>query len=146
MHHYLHHLHADIRATTAQLQAEPGPIRPADPFEAQIADIEAYLHGPQYDFEYWTGISQDELPVAERLSDEQCEALVEDLIKLWAAMKVRISFPEHTTVRTQYNAIRISWKDACSVNIEGVVWDFCGGWAPECPLGKECPCWEFWKE
>ncbi len=146
MHNYLQHLHADIRQRTAQLQTELIPIAKADPFEDHFAKIDAYLHGPEYDFEYWTDLLQDELPVPERLTDAQCAALVEALAVLWEALKIRVSFPESCTLRTQYSAMRKSWKISCPVGIEGTVMDFCSGYAPDCVFGKECPCREFWEE
>lgn len=146
MDHYLHHLHADIRQRTVQLQSELIPIAKADPIGDIFAQVEAYLHGPEHDFAYWTDLSQDELPVPERLTDAQCAALVEALTELCGALLIQVEFPGGVPPRIKYQAMRNNWSESCSVGVGRTHWDFCSGDASSCDLGEYCTCKEFWED
>lgn len=152
MHPYLSHLLGDIAQAKANPPHPPVPLpEPEDGFEAHMAQVEAYLHGPMHDFGYWTGIPWEALPPPEEFGEADVAILTEALIGLWQAYNADPEFPKGMPAREKYRAMRDSWKEEITMMQDSspgshFSYDFCSGYAPGCALGKYCSCWAFWEE
>lgn len=147
---YLRQLHQDIEKAAkllcARFEARDKALFFEDPFERDLFFVEAMLHAPSYDFAYWTGIKQEELPEAGKLTEAQYLSLFEAILDLWHAMRMEAVFVEGASPQLCYEAVRSVWKEEFVAGCDGLVWDFCSGWAPTCVFGDLCPCWEVFGE
>ncbi|MEA3504998.1 MAG: hypothetical protein U9R32_07360 [Bacteroidota bacterium] len=80
------------------------------------------------------GVSYEELPPADRMSNEQTQKLMEAILNALSANGTDISFPGNgVPVKLAYTELRKHFKEGFDV-MPGWTLDFCSGWCPDCPF------------
>ncbi|THH40690.1 hypothetical protein [Neolewinella litorea] len=123
MQRYVDQLTEDLRTAAHQRRERPRPL--ADQYfvneeERQRAelirhfsDVERYVSGASNSNMYVAlGFAPEVFPPAERLTDAQLEALVRDLLDLWAAHRTLADAPEGVPPRLLYpQLLRLMYED-----------------------------------
>jgi len=144
MHRYIEQLIEDFKK--AAETANPKEIdygETYEEFEAAMLEIENAEMVPP---EEQLGVSYQELPPAEMMTEDQMERLTEAIVAAVEAQGSGITFPDHgkAPVRIRYEALREQFKDGFYA-MPGWVIDFCSGWCPDCIFADYCDvCKENW--
>jgi len=141
MEHYLEQLLADIAHTSENVRL---------PFVEKKLELHDWLSeeeeentAPVRNLEEWTGISKEQLPPAEMLTDDQVHRLLDALKKMLDAYNwsfvLQIAVPE----RVQYAAIRDNFNQEAKVKCWHMgFFELCprGTEHRKCALGEYCQC------
>ena len=114
--------------------------------EKTFAEVEQYVEGRHSGTMFGHfGFDPEQFPPAERLTDEQMQALAERLCRLWAAFNYTAVFPEKTPGRVLYPLlIRRMGEPAMLAERGHIGIEFCDYEPEECPFGAEwCDCKDF---
>lgn len=88
-----------------------------------------------------------DFPPSEQLIDWDIEMICdafEDLLFSWNA---GLSLPGKIPLRLRYKlTFGVLNEEYIPMSIGYITFDYCSGYAPDCPLGKYCPCLEIWKD
>jgi hypothetical protein len=114
----------------------------------ELDKIERWATGPEpeHTFGYYCGLKVEDFPPAEQLSNHDlkrvCNAFRE-LLFLWNA---DISLPDALPLRLKYQFMVNTLNEGFTVvNSGSITFDYCSGYAPECPFKEYCPCLQSWK-
>ena len=145
MQSYLSHLLADIIEACRQEQLPPSS---SNTMEDYMEDAERWLESePQFTFAYYCGLTKEQFPPANLLTDSQMESVCEALNKLHYTWNIGVDIPDHIPVSKKYTLLisvldeKVDIQDAGFIDIE-----FCNYDPPSCPLNEYCTCKEFLKE
>ena len=136
MQHYIEQLIDDLAEAKKHVPPEPVFSEDYDEFEKQMLAIET---APDVPAKKLYGISYEELPPPERLTEKQMQQLIEAIADTWAAFNCFIIFPDNVPIKLQYELIReqfaepIHYMPGWSNN-----YDFCSGWCPDCEIAEYC--------
>ncbi len=146
MHPYVPFLIEDIQAA----ERPEGPMEEfvSQSFEEEMEAIERWVCGedePHQSFGAYCGLSPEDFPPAEQLSDRDislvCNAF-EHLLFTWNAdIDLPDNLPPHTRYKLTVNTLT---EGFVPVNSGIMTFDFCSGYAPDCALGKYCRCLDYW--
>jgi hypothetical protein len=117
-------------------------------FERSIAEMEQWRDETppeRQDMFYHFGFEPEQFPPAERLSDEELEALTHALCRLWAAYNFTPVFPDAAPGRAVYPLLLKRMEEPTFVMQRGHIGvEFCHYEPSECPWGLEyCDCKDF---
>jgi len=145
-HPYIPHLLQDIKAAH-----RTGESKPVESFEDYIEEVERYIHG-DYDpdkstFGKYCGLEVRNFPPPEQLTHRDIELVCDAFEEMLHTWNAHVSLPENVPHRLRYNlTIGILDEEYIPMNIGFITFDFCDGYAPECPLEEYCPCLEIWND
>lgn len=135
MQNYINQLIDDFK------KAEENPVPETDfgetyeDFEKTMLEIETAENMPS---EKIIGISYEELPPADRMTDEQIQNLLEAMLNSLSAKGTDVTFPGNgVPVKLAYTELREHFKEGFRAS-PGWVIDFCDGWCPDCAFVNYC--------
>ncbi len=134
---------------TAPIPEESASTGGDDTFKASIEEMETWMESkPELTMFYHFGLEAEQFPPAERLTDEELEALVFAMRRLWAAFNFTAVLPDHVPARVVYPILLERMGEGAMVMSYGHIGvEFCNYEPSECPFGLEwCSCKEFLEE
>lgn len=144
MHPYIHHLLTDIAAAhRTEIPEEEIP----QTIEEEFEEIDKWVNGeePEHTFGYYCGLSPENFPPAEQLTDEEMILVRRAFEKMMFTWNQGIDLPEKLPVAFAYKMTVDSLNMKTTiVNSGNMHFDFCSGYAPGCAFKEYCPCWEYW--
>lgn len=143
MHNYLAHLIADLRQAAKNL-----PTKPYYEIPPEAEDIEYVIEWENAEpkpMHEWFGITKENFPPPEKLTDEQLELMVGEILKLWEAYNFEADLPENLPAKIAYKVLvdyfdkPVTWISQGTSHIE-----FCDYEPENCPFPEEfCKCTDF---
>ena len=138
MHHYLAQLIADMHEAATRVPQSKVPEGTFDP------DYEFELeNSPQYPMSHWFGLTKEQFPQSDRLTDEQLELMADEFEQLWNAYGFEPGFPDELPAKRRYELMRDYLDEKCPHWPGGWVqhFEFCDYDPENCPFGTEfCKC------
>ena len=136
MHRYLQQLIEDLeRAGADPKNAAAGFGRIEEDFDRLITEIE---EGPVISAKTFVGVSYEELPPADMMTNKQVQLLLQAMIKTLSAKGTEVVFPgEDIPVKLKYSELREHFKENFYTS-PGWTIDFCSGWCPDCAFSEYC--------
>lgn len=128
MHRYIQQLIEDFYRAEANPLPDPG-----------LGDsYEEFVNGRVVPAKEKIGVSYEELPPAERMTDGQTQQLLEAMLNALVANGVNVHFPGNgIPVKLAYTELRKEFKKGFNA-IPGWTIDFCTGWCPGCAFIDYC--------
>ena len=121
--------------------AEENPVPKIDfgnsyeEFEEQMLEIEKGETVPAKDK---IGVSYEELPPADKMTDEQTQRLLEAMLNSLSVNGTEVTFPgDGIPVKLAYSELREHFKEGFFA-MPGWTIDFCSGWCPDCAFVDYC--------
>ena len=117
--------------------------RPKVSFETQIAELEAWMDQAEQDAMFYKfGLSPEEFPPPSRLTENQLQAIVLKLLRLWAAYNFSVLLPEKLPFSLRYETLlKRMLKGASFIKYGHVGIEFCHYEPNDCPFPLEyCSC------
>ena len=135
MHRYLQQLIEDFKRAEQNPFPQNDAARSYEAFEAAMMEFEEGVLMPAKEK---VGVSYEELPPAEMMTDEQVQLLLEAILNALAANGTNINFPGNgIPVKLAYTEVRKLFKEGFD-KMPGWTIDFCDGWCPECAFADYC--------
>lgn len=146
-HPYVPHLLEDIKAAHRPEESEPAESS----IEDYLEEVDRYIYGERHPglctFGDHCGLEPADFPPPEQLIDRDIEMICdafEDLLFSWNA---RLSLPENIPLCLRYKlTVGVLSEEFIPMSIGYITFDYCSGYAPDCPLGEYCPCLEIWND
>jgi hypothetical protein len=148
MHPYIPHLLADIKAAHRR-EDEYGGFAPPASIEEELEEIERWVAGPEpeHTFGYYCGLKSADFPPAEQLSNQDLRCVCKAFQELLFTWNADISLPEALPLPLKYRFMVNTLDEGFTVVNSGfMTFDYCSGYAPECPFKEYCPCLEIWNK
>jgi len=138
MQKYINQVIGDIKA--AQINVPPDPELGTEKTYEEFAEkMQAIENTPDVPAKQLYGVSYEELPPLEKLSEPQMQQLIDAIEETWIKFNISTEFPEDVPLKLRYELIRDCFKDDIHY-MPG--WsmhqDFCDGWCPECKIADYC--------
>ncbi|MEO6539431.1 MAG: hypothetical protein ABIN74_00515 [Ferruginibacter sp.] len=141
MEKYISQLLSDIAYTTKNVSL---PFMEKEPdLQDWISDEEEDLTAPVRNLQEWTGITQDMLPPAAMLNDEQTQQVLSALIKMLDAYNLSFVLQTPVPERIQYATIRDNFDQPAKLKRRHMgFFEICkpGTEHGKCALGEYCQC------
>ena len=118
-------------------------------FEEEMVAVEKWVsgHDSPPTLGYKCGLTPDQFPPPEKLTEDQMIAIMEVFQEMLASWNLQMSFPEILPATRAYPLmITILEKEAWYLPGGTLVFDFCTGYATECVMKEYCPCLEYWND
>lgn len=147
MHPYIPHLISDIQNACRDEKKIETAI--PESFDSHFEEVERYLdmHKNSKPFSSFCGLSRQDFPPAEQLTDEDMSLVIEHFHSLLFSWNTRAHIPEQMPVPMQYDIIvDILDNDYTLMEYGFLNIDFCSGCPDGCKLGEYCPCIKYWEE
>lgn len=136
MQHYIQQLIEEMQEAAKSLPSKPYYEHDWGP---ELDYVIEWENNPSKPMGEWFGLSQEQFPPVEKLSDSQIEEINTAFAELWAAYNFYAQFPEKTPEPRRYQLYRKF------IN-ENVVWasqgasfiDFCTGNCEGCDVEEYC--------
>jgi hypothetical protein len=111
--------------------------------------IERWVAGefdnPPHTFGYYCGLKPENFPPPEKLSDRDIEIICDAFNKLLFSWNASIDLPDSMPDRIKYTFMVNTLNEGFTPVNSGIIgFDYCTGYAPDCPFGEYCPCLEIW--
>jgi len=136
MQRYIDQLIEDLRKAKNHVPSEPKFSEDYEEFEEQMFAIET---APDVPMKKLFGVSYEELPPPERLTDSQMQQLIDAIVDTWEAFNCSADFPENVPLKLKYELIRDEFADPIHyMPGYSMHYDFCSGWCPECRIIDYC--------
>ena len=146
MYPYIPHLLTDIAAAH---RAEIPEEKPPQTMEEHFEEIDRWVSGeePEHTFGYYCGLSSENFPPAEQLTDEEMILLRRAFEEMMFTWNQGIDLPEKLPAAFAYKMVvdLLNMKTTI-VNSGNMSFDFCTGYAPGCVFKEYCPCLRIWNE
>lgn len=136
MNNYITHLFADLEQAASQSVPELDFGESYEEFEAMMRQIE---EGRLVSTKNLLNVSYEDLPPADRLSNEQISLLVSAIIEALEAKGTSVTIPggDKAPVELVYTEIREMFKEGFHA-LPGWNTDFCDGNCPDCVFKNYC--------
>ena len=142
MQRYINQLIQDLQAAKKNVPQDPqlGTEESYEEFEAKMFAIET---APNVSSKQLYGVSFEELPPKERLTEDQMQQLYDALVDTMEAFNCSIDFPEGVPLHLRYEMLRDTFAEPVQ-HMPGFThhYDFCSGWCPDCKLIDYCNSWK----
>jgi len=136
MQRYIEQLIEDLQNAKKNVLPEPDFGESYEEFEEKMLEIEST---PEVSAKQIFGVSYEELPPVEKLTNEQIQILIDVICDTAAAFKCSFDFPESVPLKLQYQLIRNKFNEDIQImpgfNLH---FDFCSGWCPDCEIADYC--------
>jgi hypothetical protein len=141
MQNYLNQLIADMHQSALRVPKSKIPEGTFDPdYQDELEE------SPDRPMSLWFGLSKDEFPLSDKLTEEQLELMADEFEQLWAAYSFEPDFPEGLPAKRRYELMRDYLDFSCQHWPGGWVhhFEFCDYEPENCPFGAEfCQCKDF---
>ena len=135
MNRYIDQLIEDFNLSESLAEPEPEIGDSYEEFEEYMLEFEK---GELVDSKEKAGVSYEELPPADKMTDKQVERLLEAMLNSLSANGTDVSFPgDGVPVKLAYKELREHFKEGFYA-MSGWVIDFCSGWCPDCAFVDYC--------
>ena len=147
MQSYINHLLADIaeacreeRETHSYTSGE----NDVEAIERYFEEVEHWLENdPEHDFSYYCGLQKEQFPPAEKLTDDQMEAVSLAFEKLLFTWNIGVEMPDKLPVSQKYSLlIGVLERKVAIVENGFETIEFCSYDPPSCPFNEWCTCKE----
>jgi len=118
-------------------------------FEEEMEEIENWVAGeePLHTFGYYCGLSAEQFPPPEQLSDDDMKLVCDAFNKMMFSYNHGIDLPETLPIAFAYKIIVDSLNMKTNIPKSGLMhFDFCTGYAPDCIFKEYCPCIKIWND
>lgn len=148
VHPYVPHLLEDIKAAHRPEDFYGIDFAPQT-IEEELEMIERWVAGefdnPAHTFGYYCGLKPENYPPPDQLSDRDIKLICDAFKKPLFSWNASIDLPVAMPVRIKYTFMVNTLNEGFTpVNIGFIGFDYCSGYAPDCPFGEYCPCLEIW--
>ena len=143
---YMHHLIHEIKNAHREQLTNEGSDREIT-FEEEMEIIEDYATGRNIppSLSKKTGLTMDQFPHVEGLTDQEIEEVINCLHELYSSWHISADYPSNLPARRAYSLlVNILNEEAWYFPTGTLHFDFCTGYAPGCELEEYCPCLEHW--
>jgi hypothetical protein len=148
MQSYINHLLSDIveasREEQPEMYSSASVENDVEAIERYFEEVERWLeHEPAHDFSYYCGLKKEQFPPAERLTNEQMEAVSLAFEKLLFTWNIGVEMPEKLPISTKYGLlVSVLEKKVAIVQNGFETIEFCTYDPPSCPFNEWCTCKE----
>lgn len=148
MQSYINHLLSDIAEACREEQPEPyssiAPENDVEAIERYFEEVERWLDSePAHDFSYYSGLQKEQFPPAEKLTDEQMEALSHAFERLLFTWNIGVEMPDKLPISRKYSLmISVLERKVAIVENGFEMIEFCSYDPPTCPFNEWCTCKE----
>ena len=148
MQSYINHLLSDITEACREEQQEAyssaSGENDVEAIERYFEEVERWLeHEPEHDFSYYCGLQKEQFPPAEKLTNEQLEAVSIAFEKLLFTWNIGVEMPDKLPVSQKYNLlISVLERKVAIVENGFETIEFCSYDPPSCPFNEWCTCKE----
>ena len=142
MQKYVNQLIGDLR----EAKKRPRPPKMSLPPELEfVRGAEEYLHGERYKMSQLFGLEKIQFPPKDKLTDEEMQALVDEIVALWLSFNFQPDFPEGLPLEYQYKILVDELDKETSHTTQGNLHiGFCTYDPDSCPFpGDFCTCKDF---
>ncbi|HLS31085.1 MAG TPA: hypothetical protein VK021_09535 [Flavobacteriaceae bacterium] len=118
-------------------------------FEEEMEDIERYISGEgERPLSYYTKLKKEVFPPADRLNTNEINMVLDAFITMLKTWNASIDFPEKMSLEERYEFLRnkVVEVEFTPIQFGDIHFDFCSGYAPDCPWQSYCNCLEYWKK
>ena len=147
MHPYVPHLLADIEAAHRDKEKTMGETPTS--IEQHLEEVERWVAGnePRQTLGYYCGLKTSDFPPAKVLDEDDLIRVCEAFRQLLFSWNADVSLPDELPLHLRYHLVVNTLNEEFQVINSGrIVFDYCSGYAPDCPLKEYCPCLQFWNE
>lgn len=101
------------------------------------------LSGPT--FSNHCGLESQFFPPADFFTDEELKLICSAFEKMMLTYNLTIDYPENVPISLVYEMIIKALDSETSITNHGMLhFDYCSGYAPDCPWKEFCPCLYIW--
>lgn len=138
---YINQLLEDIAKAHRSEQEEPQKYKPQS-VEEHFEEIERWLESdPEHTFSYYCGLEPEQFPPAERLTDEQLDAVYRAYGQLLFSWNLGADILDAVPLRKAYPLLISTLKKKVEIMEEGqITIEFCTCDPPSCPFEEHCTC------
>ena len=138
MQKYINQLLSDLKTAVKNVPPEPDFGHTQEEFnEAMDSIVHAPEVGPKQNF----GVSYEELPPPEKLSDEQMTQVVDAMTETFEAFGMSVYLKKGMPTTLRYELLRDLFLDNMPY-MPGWNFDFCNGYCPGCKILDYCDTWQ----
>ena len=138
MQKYVNQLISDLEAARKNVPPEPDFGNTQEEFDRAMDSI---VHAPEQEPKKMFGVSYEELPPPERLSEEQQRQIVKAMTKTFEAFGMSVDLKSKMPTSLQYELLRDLFLDNMPY-MPGWNFDFCTGNCPDCKILDYCDSWQ----
>ncbi|MFN8257118.1 MAG: hypothetical protein U0W24_15590 [Bacteroidales bacterium] len=138
MQHYIEQLIRDLRDAKNKVPATPDFGNTQEEFNAAM---DAIVHAPELPPKKVFGVSYEELPPAEKLSEVQMQQIIGAITDTLDAFGVSVHLKAEMPISFKYELLREQFTDSIPY-MPGWNIDFCSGWCPDCRILGYCDSWK----
>jgi len=138
MQRYIEQVISDLQEAKKNVPPEPDFGNTQEEFNAAMDSI---LHAPKQEPKKSFGVSYEELPPPERLTDEQKQQIVDAMKNTFDAFGMTIHIKKEIPINLQYELLRDLFLDNLPY-MPGWNFDFCSGYCPGCKILDYCDSWQ----
>jgi len=148
MQSYINHLLADITEACPEEKRETHSYASGEndmeAIERYFEEVERWLENePEHDFSYYCGLQSEQFPPAEKLTDDQMEAVSLAFEKLLFTWNIGVEMPDKLPVAQKYRLlISVLERKVAIVENGFETIEFCSYDPPSCPFTDWCTCKE----
>ena len=147
MQQYIEQIIGDLQKAKRNLPPDPklGTEKTYKEFEEKMFALET---APDIPAKQLYGVSYEELPPAEKLTNEQMQQLIDAIAELFEARNYGVDTPENVPINLLYEVMRDEFKgDIHYMPGFSSDFDFCINWCPDCKILDYCEYREeFWTD
>jgi hypothetical protein len=151
MQSYINYLLADIAAAGREVINETTP-RPTASEPGSIDDyfreVQQFLENyPQHPFSYYCGLSKEQFPPADKLTEQQMEAICSAFRTMLSTWNIAADIHIKVPVSKIYSLLVTVLDEKVSMGLEGqTIIEFCNYHPPSCAMCEFCTCKEFFEQ
>ncbi len=135
MNRYINQLIEDFKQGELKTQPEIDFGETYEEFARQMMELESDDTVPAKEK---IGVSYEELPPADKMTDEQTQRLLEAMLNSLSVNGTDVTFPgDEVPVKLAYTELREHFKEGFYA-MPGWTIDFCDGWCPDCAFVDYC--------
>lgn len=135
MNRYINQLIEDFKQAESKPQPKIDFGDTYEEFSKQMIEFESSDNAPSKEK---IGVSYEELPPTDKMTDEQTPRLLEAMLNALSANGTEVTFPgDGIPVKLAYSELREHFKEGFNA-MPGWTIDFCSGWCPDCAFADYC--------
>jgi hypothetical protein len=150
MQSYINYLLGDIAEACREMVSQARPWAAGNhqqSFDEYFREVQQFLENyPQHPFSYYCGLSKEQFPPADRLTDAQLDALCEAFRSMLATWNISADIHIKVPPGKMYSLLVSVLDEKVSMGLETMTTiEFCNYHPPSCAMGEYCTCKEFYE-
>ncbi|MCK5535887.1 MAG: hypothetical protein KAI79_03620 [Bacteroidales bacterium] len=138
MQKYINQLLGDLKAACKNVPPKPDFGNTQKEFNVAMDSI---VHAPEQEPKKNFGVSYQELPPPERITDKQMQQIVDAMTNTFNAFGMSVHLKSEMPTNLQYELLRDLFLDNMPY-MPGWNFDFCDGHCPKCKILDYCDSWK----